>query len=189
MTRRLDANKEHGMCALPLRLATVNDAEALSRLGRRTFVETFVEHFQIPYPADDLASFLDESFAVSLIRQRLEQDPREPCWVAEVDHELVAFARAGGCALPHPAASSLHAELKALYVARSMQGRGLGRALMETALSWMVDQGEGPLWVGVWSGNHKAQRLYGHYGFAKAGEYEYPVGRFRDLEYILRRAR
>ena len=45
----------------------------------------------------------------------------------------------------------------------------------------------GPLWIGVWSGNEKAQRLYAAYGFEKAGEYEYPVGAWRDHEFILRR--
>ncbi|OYX79912.1 MAG: GNAT family N-acetyltransferase, partial [Brevundimonas sp. 32-68-21] len=33
----------------------------------------------------------------------------------------------------------------------------------------------------------KAQRLYAAYGFEKAGEYEYPVGAWRDHEFILRR--
>ena len=40
----------------------------------------------------------------------------------------------------------------------------------------------GPLWIGVWSGNDKAQRLYAAYGFEKAGEYDYPVGAWRDRE-------
>ena len=46
---------------------------------------------------------------------------------------------------------------------------------------------DGPLWIGVWSGNAKAQKLYGAYGFEKAGEYKYPVGSWYDDEFILRR--
>ena len=46
---------------------------------------------------------------------------------------------------------------------------------------------QGPLWIGVWSGNDKAQRLYAAYGFEKAGEYDYPIGAWRDHEFILRR--
>ena len=38
-----------------------------------------------------------------------------------------------------------------------------------------------------WSGNRKAQKLYEAYGFEKAGEYQYPVGRWLDDEFILRR--
>jgi RimJ/RimL family protein N-acetyltransferase len=39
----------------------------------------------------------------------------------------------------------------------------------------------------VWSGNHGAQRFYARHGYEKVGTYEFPVGRVRDLEYILRR--
>lgn len=168
-----------------LRRATLEDADALTRLGRQTFVETFVHGFGIPYPADDLATFLETSWSREAVARQLA-DP-EPWWVMDEEGSLVAYARTGACGLPHPDARSSHAELKSLYVEQRHHGRGLGRALFEVALAWMQAHGDGPLWIGVWSGNLKAQRFYGHYGFEKAGEYEYPVGRWRDLEHILRR--
>lgn len=177
MTRSLD---------FELRPARLDDAEALASLGRRTFVETFVEGFGIPYPAEDLAACLDGSWSVDGVGASLAR-ASESWWVAERSSGLVAFARTGGCGLPHPDARPSHAELKGLYVEKAAQGLGIGRALFETALEWMQTHGDGPLWIGVWSGNFKAQRFYGHYGFVKAGEYEYPVGRWRDLEHILRR--
>ncbi|HWU15100.1 MAG TPA: GNAT family N-acetyltransferase, partial [Caulobacter sp.] len=39
----------------------------------------------------------------------------------------------------------------------------------------------------VWSENFGAQKLYGRLGFEKVGEYHFPVGETRDLEFILRR--
>lgn len=41
--------------------------------------------------------------------------------------------------------------------------------------------------MGVWSGNHKAQRFYRAYGFDKVGEYGFPVGAWTDHEFIFRR--
>ena len=43
------------------------------------------------------------------------------------------------------------------------------------------------VWIGVWSENHGAQRLYARHGFEKVGEYEFKVGQTRDHEFILRR--
>jgi hypothetical protein len=57
---------------------------------------------------------------------------------------------------------------------------------MHAALDWLDRLGR-PLWIGVWSENHGAQRLYGRHGFVKVGEYEFPVGKTRDQEFILRR--
>ncbi|MBX7250014.1 MAG: GNAT family N-acetyltransferase, partial [Caulobacteraceae bacterium] len=69
------------------------------------------------------------------------------------------------------------------------QGHGLGTKLLELALADIAERFTGPEWIGVWSGNDKAIRLYGHYGFRRAGEYKFPVGDWLDDEFILRRDR
>ena len=70
---------------------------------------------------------------------------------------------------------------------REAQGFGLGRILLELTLEWLEASGPRTLWLSVWSGNVRAQRLYEAYGFRKAGEYAFPVGRWRDHEFIFRR--
>ncbi|HLT28805.1 MAG TPA: GNAT family N-acetyltransferase [Myxococcaceae bacterium] len=174
------------MSTLLIRSARPDDAPALTRLGREVFVHTFVEDFSIPYPAEDLARYLDSSFDVSSTVERLA-DPGQAWWVAEREGRLVGFANAGPNTLPHEDARASHAELRRLYLAREVQGMGLGVRFMDTVLPWMEAHTDGPLWIGVWSGNHRAQRLYARYGFRVVGGYRYPVGSWFDDEYILRR--
>ena len=171
-----------------IRPACPEDAAALGALGRQTFIDTFVarDGFAIPYPADDLAVFLDASFSTEATAEKLGE-PGATWWVAEREGKLLAFANAGPNGLPHPEATPGHMELRRLYVGKGAQGLGLGTALLKLSLDWMEANTEGPLWIGVWSGNLKAQRLYAAYGFEKAGEYQYPVGAWRDDEFILRR--
>ena len=145
-----------------IRPAVDADATALGMLGRQTFLDTFVEGFGIPYPG-------------------------AAWWVAERDGGLLAFANTGPNTLPHPDARPSHAELRRLYVSKAAQGLGLGTKLLTVALDWMDANTDGPLWIGVWSGNAKAQKLYAAYGFEVAGEYQYPVGAWMDDEFILRR--
>ncbi len=169
-----------------IRPARFGDAAALAALARSTFVETFVEGFQIPYPAADLAAYLAKAFAAEPVEAAL-LDGAQAWWVAERDGALLAFANAGPMSLPHDDGRPTHAELRRLYVARSAQGLGLGTRLLGLALTWMQDHTGGPLWIGVWSGNEKAQRLYAGHGFEKVGQYKYPVGAWYDEEWILRR--
>src|SRR5690606_28468919 len=169
-----------------IRPAIEADAAALGELGRQTFIDTFVTGFGIPYPAEDLADFLDRSFSLETVRAKLAE-PGAAWWVAEREGELLAFANAGPNTLPHPEARPSHAELRRLYVSKAAQGLGLGTRLLAVALDWMEAHGDGPLWIGVWSGNLKAQKLYAAHGFVKAGEYDYPVGAWRDREFILKR--
>ena len=78
--------------------------------------------------------------------------------------------------------------MKRLYLLRVAQNGGLGGRLAETALAWLHEAGPRTLWIGVWSGNHGAQRLYGRWGFEKVGEYGFAVGETIDREFILRRS-
>ena len=95
------------MTALVIRPATDDDTDALSVLGRQTFVDTFVHGFGIPYPADDLAAHLDASFSPAALRKSLHE-PGAAWWVAERDGALLAFANTGPNTLPHPDARPGH---------------------------------------------------------------------------------
>ena len=57
-----------------LRPATPADAEELAVLAERTFVETFIDGFRIPYPADDLAAFKADVFSLEATRARLADE-------------------------------------------------------------------------------------------------------------------
>ena len=124
------------MTAPVIRPARPEDAAALGALGRQTFVDTFVEGFGIPYPADDLNAFLDASFEPAPMRAKLAE-PGCAWWAAERDGALLAFANVGPNGLPHPDARPSHMELRRLYVARAAQGLGLGSKLLTLSLDWM----------------------------------------------------
>lgn len=174
------------MSDFQIREARPQDAAAIGRLGRQTFIDTFVDGFGIPYPANDLANFLEASFSPSAMSAKLAE-PGSAWWVADTGADLIAFANAGPNTLPHPKASTDHAELRRLYVSKSAQGLGIGSRLLVASLDWMQAHTAGPLWIGVWSGNLRAQNLYAAHGFAKVGEYQYPVGSWLDDEFILMR--
>jgi ribosomal protein S18 acetylase RimI-like enzyme len=171
------------MTAPTLRLARPDDAPALAELAKETFCETFVQGFEIGYPEADLAAFLTQSYALDAVAGWIA-DPHGQVLAVEDDGALIAYAQAGENTLPYADARSGDGELKRLYVRREAQGTGLGRILLERSLDWL---GARPILIGVWSGNLKAQRLYGHYEFEKVGEYTFMVGLFEDPEFILRR--
>ena len=170
------------MTAPTIRRAVADDAEALSKIGAETFCETFA-HL---YPPEDLAAFLEAAYDPEKTRRELA-DPRKALWVVEQDGEVVGHALAGPCDLPHPEVTDACGELKRIYVLKKLQGSGTGTRLMNEVLGWLEKDGPRRLWIGVWSENFGAQKLYERHGFTKVGEYEFPVGRVRDREFILRR--
>lgn len=169
---------------LTIRRADGTDAQTLSVLAADTFTETF-GHL---YPPEDLRGYLESGYRPSDLHSQIEAP--DTLWLlAERGGQAVGFVQAGPCKLPHPEAKATDGELKRLYVRRQLHGTGTGTRLLEQALSFLDGRNTDPQWVGVYSDNVGAQRLYARYGFKKAGEYEFAVGKMRDREFIYRRRR
>ena len=168
--------------AATIRRATIDDADTVSSLGARTFSETFA-HL---YPSEDLETFLAYAYGLERTRGDLAH-PDKATWLLELDGEAIGYASAGPAGLPHPDLGPGDGELYRIYVLKAFQGGGRGSLLLQTAFDWLERDGPRPLWIGVWSENFGAQKLYQSKGFEKVGEYRFPVGETKDLEFILRR--
>jgi len=170
-----------------IRPAHADDVAALAALKLATFRQTFLaEGFAIAYPAADLALFEAESYSIEAVAAELA-DPAKRNWVAEEDGRLLGYAQVGPCKLPHIEAEPEHGELYQLYVLRDAQGLKLGTRLLEQATAYLARKRPGPIWLGVWSGNEKAQMIYLANGFEKVGDYRFKVGSWHDEEYIFRK--
>nr|WP_221301320.1 GNAT family N-acetyltransferase [Pseudoxanthomonas broegbernensis] len=165
-----------------IRRAGPADAATLSALAARTFTETF-GHL---YPAEDLEAFLAGTYTVAR-QATILGHPDYAVWLLEEGHTAVGHAAAGPCGLPHADVARGDGELKRLYVLAGHQNGGWGGKLFDEAERWLLRDGPRALWVGVWSQNLGAQRFYARHGFERVGSYEFPVGRVRDLEFVLRR--
>ena len=165
-----------------IRRATPSDAAALSAIGQATFSETFA-HL---YPLEDLSGFLQTAYGPQRTRADLA-NPAKAAWLVEKSGEVVGHALAGPCKLPHPDVTPTCGELDRIYLLAAHQGGGLGSRLLAETLAWLEKDGPRRLWIGVWSGNQGAQKLYARHGFEKVGEYAFEVGQSRDHEFIMRR--
>ena len=170
------------MADLIIRRAEPADAEALAAIGAATFIETFA-HL---YPPQDLEVFLAEAYGLARTRADLAH-PAKASWLVEDAGQVVGYATAGLCELPHPEVGVRSYELKRFYLLKTCQNGGIGGRLWQVVLDWMSAQDPADLWIGVWSENHGAQRFYARHGFEKVGEYGFQVGQTVDHEFILRR--
>src|SRR5262245_19808347 len=165
------------------RRATPDDAAAYATISGATFIETF-GHL---YPPEDLQEFLKRSCTSEACRKVLE-DPSVGIWFASLDDSgPVGFVCVGACKLPVQNLEPGAGEIRQLYVLKQHHNLRLGSQFLNLALDWLVTVGRQPLYVGVWSENYGAQRLYERHGFRKVGEYGFPVGKTVDREFILKR--
>ncbi len=166
-----------------IRRAAPEDAETLSGLGVRTFVDTFGDL----YKPKDLSVFLRSKHSVEKYLAFLN-DPHTAVWIAERGETPVGYSVAGPCDLPVPDMPAKAGELIRVYIVKEAQGAGLGKRLVEETLAWLSERHE-PLYLSVWSENFRAQALYAKLGFKKIQDYFFMVGEQADAEWIMERRR
>ena len=164
-----------------IRRATAADAEVLSALSLQTFDETW-SHL---YTAEDQARYKAEAYAPAFYRDALEERGCAAWLLEDAAGEAIGYVFVGPAKLPHPEVAPGDMELMRLYLRRDAQNGGWGARLFAEAEAWLIANGPASIWIGVWSENHGAQRFYARHGYRKVGEYLYPVGQARDLEFIL----
>jgi ribosomal protein S18 acetylase RimI-like enzyme len=171
--------------AFEIRDAAPGDAADLCAFAWRVFTETFVEDLGCAYPPADLEHFRREAYQPELF-ERWIRSPDYGVAVAEAESGYVGYAVAGPCSFEHDLAKPEFGELKRLYVARDGQGRGIAPALLTRALAHLRAVGRLPVLLSVWSGNLRAQAFYVKHGFAKVGDFKFPVGETLDDEHLMR---
>jgi RimJ/RimL family protein N-acetyltransferase len=133
-----------------VRAAAAADEESLAVLDRAAWTP-----FSSPGPLAEDEPFFNE------------RNPREGVLVAIVDGEVAGYVRVQR---PTRFRSSDHVlAVNGVAVDPSRQGRGIGRVLMEAAITEARRRGARRLTLRVFSPNERARRLYESVGFVVEG--------------------
>jgi ribosomal protein S18 acetylase RimI-like enzyme len=166
-----------------IRAARPGDVPALSDLARRTWSDAFGDGVR---PEDEEAE-LEEGRSQAYFAQALNE---RTILVAEADGVLLGYVQFGEVGIPEVDVRPGDQALQRLYVETSLQGRGLGRKLMDAALRHPRLAGAGRIFLQVWDRNERAVRLYESFGFHRLGTTSFTVGAevMEDLVMVLDRS-
>ncbi len=147
---------------LVIRVATADDAPGKGYVHYRSWIETYTGIFDSKV-MDHLS--LERSVAIA-------RDHPENTYVALYDGVIVGFS----CYL-EARDDDLHdaGEVMALYVLKSQQGLGIGKALMKNALTAL--KGYDTIVIWVLESNLQAIGFYRHIGFSTDGKSKEILGR------------
>ncbi len=171
------------MSELILRPASEADIPALSKLG----IDSFIEKFGHMYTPKDLATFLEEAHSHGALAAEIA-NPTRLYRLAERNGALVGYCKLGlTCGFPEHARGKNVLELKQLYTAPGATGGGIGKALMDWAMTEFAARNADEVQLSVWSGNDGAQRFYARLGFEKVADITFRVGEQLDEEFLFAR--
>ena len=170
--------------AAVIRPASASDAAALSVVGQATFLETFAGVIE----GADILAHCTGQHAPEVYLDLLAQS-RAGAWLAETraGRAPVGYIVLGESALMVRDPSPDDLEIKRLYLFQRFQGTGIGRALMDAALTGARERGATRVLLGVYGKNARAIAFYGKAGFHHVGERRFLVGATYHDDVILAR--
>jgi ribosomal protein S18 acetylase RimI-like enzyme len=137
--------------------ASVADAEDLSVLSIKTYVDAFGDGFT----PEDLASYLEQTLTAE---RWVDYLSRDRVLLARIDGHAVGYVQFG------PGKQSHSADIRRLYVEAARHGQGIGSALLRAALAEPEVRAAAVVTIDVWAKNTGALRLYERFGFHHEGE-------------------
>ena len=163
-----------------IRYASSCDAEVLSALGRRTFLEAF-GHL-IPTAAMD--EYLNEVFDLSRVAGELE-DPQTLFIIAEDAGAPVGYAKLYWGSTDVSITGPNPIKLWRLYSLTDYLSKGVGAILMSKSIELACDRGYGTLWLTVNIGNARAIAFYQRFGFVVTGKSGFLLGGVPQQDHVM----
>ncbi|KFY11861.1 hypothetical protein V492_04214 [Pseudogymnoascus sp. VKM F-4246] len=175
------------MAAVPhqsiiIREANAEDIPTVSKLGAHIFSVTFGHSV----PANELESFLEDSYSVSATENDFKDPMKDLIVASDQDGTVVGFALLTRGSI-EPCVSHLEntVELQRIYVHPAHHGKGVGRLLANRLDDMARDQGFKHIWLGVWEENHNAQKMYEKLGYRRVGGHDFTIGTIVQTDYIM----
>ncbi|ELX09670.1 acetyltransferase GNAT family [Janthinobacterium sp. HH01] len=160
-----------------IRAAARGDEEALSAVGKASFLEAFAGILD----GGDIIAHCERQHAAAVYRDWLA-DADMRIWLAEATpgRAPIGYLVLAPAKLPvaDPQADDL--EIKRIYLLHRFHGQRVGKRLMDAAVADAKERGAGRVLLGVYAGNHDALAFYQRCGFAQIGQRTFRVG---DTDY------
>ena len=161
---------------------TPADGPALDAMA----VEVWMQTFGHSASAADIATYLGEAYGPD---GKLLADLNSGAArfrIALDGDRIVGYCKINPPWLPDAEPGAI--QLSQIYVNYDQHGSGVGRVLLDWAISTAREEGATALLLTVWEENHRAFAFYKKHGFEHIGDYAFPVGEQVDTDHIMRLA-
>lgn len=175
---------EVSMTELKTNIRKVNpsDLNALQKIGRQTFTETFMAN----NAAADMQAYIEESFSQDQVSAELRNSGSQ-FFFAEVDDIVAGYLKLNRGNAQTEDFDPAALEIERIYVLKQYHGKKVGQQLFNTALEIAEADHFDTLWLGVWEKNERAIAFYRKNGFVEFDQHVFMLGNDRQIDILMKR--
>ncbi|HEY0653915.1 MAG TPA: GNAT family N-acetyltransferase [Chryseosolibacter sp.] len=168
--------------SITIRVATLDDIEAIVSIGIRTFRDTFDE----VNTAENMMLYLNSTFTIKRIAEEI-REPNAAFFLAEQESEIIGYARVRSSVKPEGVGEGKAIEIERLYADKKFLGKRVGYLLMSECLQYARDNNAQWVWLGVWEHNERAIAFYKRWGFEKFSEHIFMLGNDAQTDWMMKK--
>jgi ribosomal protein S18 acetylase RimI-like enzyme len=163
------------------RRITLSDWETLQKIGRQTFEETF----SVSNSAENMRSYLEESFSKEKVTAELN-DKNAAFYFAVTNEEVVGYLKVNFGDSQTELKDSKGLEIERIYVSKEFHGKSVGQLLYDKALEIAKQQNAAYVWLGVWEENPRAISFYKKNGFVEFDKHIFKLGNDEQTDIMMK---
>ena len=168
------------MLNVEIRPCTEEDLDLLQKISIETYTDTFGAH----NTRENLHAYLTEAYAPDKLKRELV-NPESHFFFLYVDEQLAGYLKVntGAAQTEDKIANAL--EVERIYVDKAFKRMGLGKRLIEKALSLAKEYQVENVWLGVWEYNENARKFYEMLGFVYTDSHSFFMGDDEQTDLIV----
>lgn len=164
-----------------LNKCSIADLELLQKLS----IETFASTYQHLNTKENFEKYINASFNKLQLSKELE-DSNIEFYFLQKENKTIGYLKLNeGIAQTEKMPTHCY-EVERIYLLKTHQGKGYGRALIEKAIEVASSKNKKELWLGVWEKNQGAIEFYKKMGFFEFDTHIFKLGDEEQLDYLLK---
>jgi len=165
-----------------IKVATIQDAATLARLGKKTFLQTYASH----NTKENMDLYIKRSFSKKILMEELA-DIANFYLLADLDGKAVGYAKLRENKTPFHDKKIEAVELERIYVLEEHKGHHIGSDLMQQCLNFARIRHYKVMWLGVWEQNPEAVAFYQKWQFQTFGSQNFELGDDTQTDFLMKR--
>ncbi|MEM9501372.1 MAG: GNAT family N-acetyltransferase [Pseudomonadota bacterium] len=161
-------------------------AESEITILRDLAEETFVETFEAQNSAKTIAVYIADAFAIDRVTAEYHE-PRSQFYFARQEGAIAGYLKLNEDSAKTEQDMLAAMEIERIYARQSFHGKGIGKAMLEAAVTAAHNAQVDWLWLGVWEENPRAIAFYERNGFERFGRHVFMMGNEAQTDILMRR--
>jgi len=166
---------------LTFKKCTLKDIDLLTRISWQTFYNAYKEQND----PENFKSFLDDTFNKKKLTNELKD--KNCCFYFVYEStELVGYLKLNEKEAQTEIFDKTTLELERIYILDHFQGKGIGKQMLQKAITFAKSKSVAFIWLGVWEINTNAIEFYKSQGFTIFDSHIYRVGNEDQKDWLMK---